>query len=731
MKNNHGKKPEADPVSEMAREGVTDHAIQVALAGNPNSGKTSLFNALTGGRAKTGNYAGVTVEKKEGRFRTAAGRDVRIVDLPGLYSLSAASPEEVVAQQVLLGLREDTPKPDVAIVVVDATNLERNIYLVLQIAETGIPTIVALNMSDIARKRGILIDRRELSHELGLTVIETVAVNGKGVAELKELLDHLYTIGVPPRRWQMHHETEHVISEVAQELLKAGLAVRSTADWLARRALFSDSLSLMPLNGDLGGLRRHIQTHRAAIRSSDDDLLDEEVTSRYAWIRKVCERTIRKPGAERRSGSELIDRIALHPVAGYLIFLIMLALAFQAIFSWAEWPTHAIQAGVAELGDSISSSMPPGELRNLLVNGVLAGVGNVLAFLPQIVLLFFFISLLEESGYMARAAFLMDRIMGRVGLSGHSFIPLLGSFACTVPGIIATRTIRDPRNRLVTTLLAPLMPCSARLPVYTLLIAAFFPEHILFGFVSVRGLILLTLYFGGVLSALVVAWALKHTLLKEERTSLLLEMPSYKVPSIKNVGLAIWESGWSFIKRAGSIILVVTIIFWFLISHPINDQLASNLRHTGVGEAEVQRELVRASYLGMFGQAIEPLIRPLGFDWKIGVGLTSAMAAREVIIGTLAIIYNTEASGERELNLKAAMLADVNPATGQRVWTPLIAASLLAFFVFACLCSSTLVTVYTETHSLRWTLFVLAYTFALAYLTSLLVYQGGLALGLR
>ncbi len=709
--------------------GVTDHAIYIALAGNPNSGKTSLFNALTGGRAKTGNYAGVTVEKKEGKFHTINGRLVRVIDLPGLYSLSAASPEEEVAQQVLLGKRKDTPKPDVAIVVVDASNLERNIYLAIQIAETGVPTVVALNMSDVARKHGFEIDRRELSHELGLTVVETIATNGKGVDELKELLDHLHTIGAPPRRWLMSHGTEHVIGEVAQELIEAGLAGRSNADWLARRALFTDSLSAMPFDGDLAGLQQHINTHRATIPHSDDDLLDEEVTNRYHWIRRVYNLTVLKPGEEKRTRSELIDKVLLHPVAGYLVFFILMAIVFQVIFFWADWPMLAIESGISSLGNLVSGNMPPGELRDLIVEGVLAGVGNVLTFLPQIVLLFFFVSLLEESGYMARAAFLMDRVMGRVGLSGHSFIPLLGSFACAVPGILATRTIRDRRNRLVTTLLTPLMPCSARLPLYALLIAAFFPERMLLGFVSLRGMILLLLYIGGVVAALFVAWILKHTLLKDEKTTLLLEMPSYKVPSLRNVGLAIWDSGWSFIRRAGSIILILTIIFWFLISHPANNELANSLRLQGASETEVQRQLVRSSYIGQFGLMIEPAILPLGFDWKIGVGLTTAMAAREVIIGTLAIIYNTESTGEGSLNLKNAMLSDVDPQTGRQVWTPLVAASVLAFFVFACMCTSTLVTIYTETRSIGWTVFVLAYTFALAFLASLAVYQGGLALG--
>ena len=406
-----------------------------------------------------------------------------------------------------------------------------------------------------------------------------------------------------------------------------------------------------------------------------------------------------------------------------------MAVIFQAIFSWSELPVSAIENGIDGLGDFIENSMPPGELRSLLVDGILAGVGNVLVFLPQIALLFFFIAMLEDTGYMARAAFLMDKVMGSVGLNGHAFIPLLSSFACAVPGILATRTIANRRDRLVTILIAPLMACSARLPVYSLLIAAFFPEYIILGFISLRGLILFSLYFGGVVVALIAAGVLRLTLLRGERSPLLLEMPSYKIPRLRNVGLSLWQNSWAFVKRAGSVILVITIILWYLLSHPANDGLADQLRAQGHPEAEVQETLVRSSYMGQIGTALEPAIRPLGYDWKIGVGLVSAMAAREVIIGTMAIIYNAQYPEVKHVDLKAAMLADRDSATGKKVWTPLVAASLLTFFVFACMCTSTLVVIYKESGSFWWVLLVLAYTFALAYVAALVVYQGGAAMG--
>ena len=729
MADNHKTTGNGDAHHKPVNGGVSDHHVYVALAGNPNSGKTTLFNALTGGRARTGNYAGVTVEKKEGRLRSAAGRTVRIIDLPGLYSLSAASPEEEVAQQVLLGMRDDTCSIDVAIVVVDASNLERNLYLAVQVAETGVPTIIALNMIDVARKRGIEINSRELSHELGMPVVETVSVTGEGVDELRELLDHLYTFGSPPRRWRMDHQAEHVIGEVAQELIEAGAARYCNSDWIARRALFSDRLLASTLTAEVNGLRQHIATHRQSVDKNDDDLLDEEVTSRYRWIRKVCEETVRRPGEERGTRSEAIDRLVLHPYAGPVIFFLLMAVIFQAIFSWSQIPVSAIESGIDSLCTFIEGAMAPGELRSLLVDGIIAGVGNVLVFLPQIALLFFFIAMLEDTGYMARAAFLMDKVMGSVGLNGHAFIPLLSSFACAVPGILATRTIANRRDRMVTILIAPLMACSARLPVYMLLIAAFFPEHLLFGFISLHGAILFSLYFGGIAVALTAAGLLRLTLLKGERSPLLLEMPSYKIPRLRNIVFSLWQNSWAFVKRAGSVILVITIIVWYLLSHPVNNGLAEELRAAGKPEMQVQETLVRSSYMGQIGFALEPAIRPLGYDWKIGVGLISAMAAREVIIGTMAIIYNAQYPEIKQVDLKQAMLADRDPATGKKVWTPLVAASLLTFFVFACMCTSTLIVIYKESGSIWWVLLVIAYTFALAYVAALAVYQGGAALG--
>jgi ferrous iron transport protein B len=722
----HGAGAVGTPHLRPVRTPRDDDALYIALAGNPNSGKTTVFNALTGSRQKTANYAGVTIEKKEGLFRTPGGRAVRAIDLPGLYSLTAGSPEEQIAQEVLLGAREDTVRPDVTIVVVDASNMERNLYLALQLKEIGVPVIVALNMMDIARDHGLEIDTGLLSRRVGMPVVEMSAKTGLGIEELRSTLDEMSALDTAGRPWTMDGETERVIAKAADVLIENGLANDASADWLARQCLFRHEQVRAALPEEIEG---QILALRARLNKSDDDLLDDEVINRYRWIRRLYADAVCKPGGERRSRSELIDSLILHKYFGPVIFVIIMGLMFQAIFSWSEVPMGWIESGVASLGDFIGTNMPDGELKNLLLDGVIAGVGNVIIFLPQIVFLFFFIALLEDTGYMARAAFLMDRLMGRVGLNGHAFIPLLSSFACAIPGIMSTRTIRSDKDRLVTIMVAPLMTCAARLPVYTLLIAAFFPPMHLFGIFSLRGLIMLSLYLGGIFAALGVAWVLRRFIVKGERSPLILEMPSYKVPQVRNVRLTVWNASWAFLRKAGTIILVMTVILWFLISHPANQELEQSLLNQGIPQDQVQRELVRHSYMGQVGQFIEPAIQPLGYDWKIGVGLISAFAAREVIVGTLAIIYSA-GSEEETAVLKEAMQRDTYPGSKRPVWTPLVAASLLTFFVFALMCVSTIAVIRKETNSWKWPAIAFGYMLVLSYVAALVVYQGGRLLGL-
>ena len=697
----------------------------VALAGNPNSGKTSVFNALTGSRQKTGNYAGVTIEKKEGACLAPDGRKINILDLPGLYSLCSGAPEEQLAQSILMGTRADTPMPDLAVVVVDATNLERNLYLALQVKETGIPVIVALNMIDLARKHGFAINAKLMEKKLEVPVVEVSAKTEEGIDQLKALITAENIKQCKTRLWEMDPETEHILAKARNILKKNELANGRKSDWIARRILFG-SEKIDP--GDYLHVREELTALAEKLPKDKEDLLDDEIIYRYRRIRLVYAETVQRTESGQSSKSELADKILLHKIAGPVIFALIMGVMFQGVYTWSELPMGWLEGLIENLGDFINAQMPSGELKNLLLEGVIAGVGNIIIFLPQIIILFFFISILEDTGYMARAAFLQDRIMSKAGLNGHSFIPLLSSFACAVPGIMATRTIRSDKDRLITIMVAPLMTCAARLPVYTLLIGAFFPKRTVLGFMDLRGIVMTMLYLGGIASALLVAWIIKKLLVKGPRSPLILEMPSYKFPRAKNVLITIWNSAWSFLKRAGSIILLLTIILWFLVSHPSGEALEKELAAKGFEPSEIQMEMTKNSYLGSLGQFIEPAIKPLGYDWKIGVGLVSAFAAREVIVGTMAIIYSTGSEEEVE-ELGAALKAD-KYADGSPVWTPLVAVSLLVFFIFACMCSSTLVTIYKETNTLKWPAFVFLYTLGLAYLFSFIVFQGGKLIGL-
>lgn len=711
------KRPAVENESQVQGE-LRDPArlLTVALAGNPNSGKTTVFNSLTGGNQKTGNYAGVTIEKKSGKFKTPRGLVVNIIDLPGLYSLSAGSPEENIAQEILLGVREDTRAVDLAIVVVDATNIERNLYLATQIRETGVPVVILLNMIDVARERGFSIDVRKMSLRMDTPVIETSAVSGEGIDKVRDVIDEHLLLHSCDRKWRFDHETEKIIARAAEIVQGSLKSAGCSADWLARRALFEDSAISLPAD-----VERQLAELRSSTGKSCDDLLDDEIVNRYRWIRRIYQETVHREKREELSKSERADTVLLHWFFGPLIFLIIMSLMFQAVYTWSEVPMGWIESGVSALSGFVDSAMPAGELKDLLLDGIIAGVGNVMIFLPQIVILFFFIALLEDTGYLARAAFLLDKMMGRVGLNGHAFIPLLSSFACAIPAILATRTIRSSQDRFVVIMIAPLMTCAARLPVYTLLIGAFFPATQIFGFISLRGLIMVSLYAGGVLGAFVVAWLLRRFIFKGERSPLILEIPSYKMPVARNIWQTIWNSSWEFIQRAGTIILLLTIVLWYLITHPAVP--------AEEGREIAPMEQVRQSYLGAVGQAIEPVIEPLGYDWKIGVGIISAFAAREVIVGTMAIIYSAGSEGEVS-GLDDALRSDTDPRTGKKVWSPLVAASLLTFFVFTCMCSSTLAVIRKETNSWKWPAVVFAYTLILGYLGALLVYQGGKLFGL-
>jgi ferrous iron transport protein B len=718
--------------------------LVVALAGNPNAGKTSLFNALTGLRQKVANYPGVTVERKEGAWALDAGATPsRLVDLPGLYSLDAASPDEQIAHDVLTGRAAHTPAPDVVVVAVDATNVERNLYLATQLLEIGRPLVVALTMVDLAERAGVRVDAARLGESLGVAV---VPVNARRREGLEELARAVLAAAVGPRpvaKWRLSPRAEEEVARLSSD----GAQSRE----LALHDLYSEELPAEEAR------REAVSAARERLSHADARWWQEPLLARYDWIERAAAGAVRVPEkAQRRpDATERIDSVVTHKFLGPAVLLLVMLVVFQTIFSWATLPMDLIDRGFGALGESLRGAMPAGLLTDLLVDGVVAGVGGVLVFLPQILLLFFFIALLEDSGYMARAAFLMDRLMRGVGLHGKAFVPLLSSFACAIPGIMATRTIENPKDRLATILIAPFMSCSARLPVYTLMIAAFFTDRRLFGFLSVGALIILSMYLLGIFVAVAVAWVLKRTLLKAPPPPLVLELPPYRVPNLLNVAQAMRTRAWLFVKRAGTVILAISILLWALMTFPrpaekpVPDAqegaVVQTLRETGVesrGEpapetAEVsgaaaaeEAARLRQSYAGRLGQLIEPLIEPLGFDWRIGIGLIASFAAREVLVSTLSIVYNVGKDAEADSPSLIEAVRNAKRADGSPAWTPLVAVSLMVFFVLACQCMSTVAVVRRETNTWRWPLFMVGYMLVLAYAGSFVTYQSGRLLGL-
>jgi len=619
-------------MSVVEQQVTTAKAPLIALLGNPNCGKTALFNRLTGARQKVANYAGVTIERKEGSFTLPGGRMLRVLDLPGAYSLSAHTPDEAITRDVVAGLRAGEQAPDVVVCVVNATNLRLNLRLVLEIQRLGLPMVLALNMVDVAKKRGIEIDTARLSRELGMPVVETVAVQSGGEKQLIALLDQQAFAPAKPR----------------------------------------------PL---------------AAI-----DAVSVEDTQRE--VRRIIDAAV---SFDRDTGnlSEQIDAVVLHPVAGPLILAALMFLVFQAVFSWANVPMDLIKNGVDAAGGWVGAHIAEGPLRGLLVDGIFGGVGSVLVFLPQILILFFFILVLEDCGYLPRAAFLLDRMMGGVGLSGRAFIPLLSSFACAIPGVMAARTIQNPRDRLVTIMIAPLMTCSARLPVYALIIAAFIPKRAIGLGLNLQGLVLFFLYFAGIVSAMAVAWFIKRTAGANRQQPLMLELPAYHWPHLHNLGLGLWERARIFLTRVGTVILTLMVLVWFLSSFP------------GAPEGATHPPIYY-SVAGMLGRALSVIFQPIGFGWQICIALVPGMAAREVAVGALGTVYAL--SGGEDVASSLAPLISHS-------WSMATALSLLAWYVFAPQCLSTLSVVRRETGSIRYALIMAGYMFALAYAASFLTYH--------
>ena len=657
-------------------DGSNKH-LTIALAGNPNAGKTTLFNSLTGLKQKVANYPGVTVERKQGPWQLN-GKSADLIDLPGLYSLEATSLDEQIARQVIVGEQAGIPKPDVIVAVVDATNLERNLYLVTQLFEFGIPVVIALTMMDVFEKQKHQIDVEMLSTLLKTPLIPVTAKTARGRKELaKQVLE---AIGEKP--------------EIPYEY-----------DATAENA------------GPHG-----------------------KIFARYNFISRIVQESVWHNDHAKHRISEKIDRVLTHKFFGLVILVAVLLVVFQAIFSWARLPMDLLENGFGALQDLARANLPPGMLTDLISDGMIAGVGGVVVFLPQILLLFLFISLLEDSGYMSRAAFLMDKLMSRVGLHGKAFLPLMSSFACAIPGIMATRTIESRRDRFATIMIAPFMSCSARLPVYTLMIATFFAGQTVLGFVSVGALLMLAMYALGILVAVVVAFLLKRTVLKAPPPPFVMELPPYRLPNLRTVFQNMITRAWLFLKRAGTVILAISIILWALTYFP---------RYQGKGEAPTasatatqtdgatpkgvtltpESEQIKHSFAGQLGHAIEPVIRPLGFDWKIGVALIASFAAREVLVSTLSIIYNVGKDEDAQSETLVSAVRDAKRDDGTPAWTPLTGLTLMVFFVLAMQCMSTLAVVRRETNSWRWPIFMFSYMTVIAYLGAFLTYHGGKALG--
>ncbi|WP_353268370.1 ferrous iron transport protein B [Gemmatimonas sp.] len=714
--------PRDTPVAPDAVREAAPPLLRVAIIGNPNTGKTTLFNALTGLRQRVGNFAGVTVERVEGGFKGPDGKRITVLDLPGSYSLSAGSPDEQVALEVLLHRDADQWRPDVVLVVIDAVHLERNLFLASQVLELGIPVVIALNQFDVAQNEGIAIDVPELIHELGVPIVPTVAKRGEGLDPLKKALLTAVTLPVPTRKFALPAEAEDALAPLKHCLVEAGLTPIAAGMEALRLLGVSKSeahLATVPK------LDAAVQDAAATLknRGYTPNRLESEV--RYAWIAQVMERTVTRPRTIKQNLSDQIDRVALHRVFGPLIFLVLMAVVFQAVFTWAAPLMDGIEVLIAAIGGAVGDRMADGDLKSLIVDGLFGGVGSVLVFLPQIAILFAFITLLEHSGYMARAAFLMDRIMRTVGLHGKSFIPMLSGYACAVPGIMATRTIEDPKDRLATIMVVPLMSCSARLPVYTLLIGAFIPATALFPGLTLQGATMLGMYLLGTVAALGVAAIFKRTLLKGPVRPMILELPPYRLPSAWSLLVSVWQRCQLFLQRAGTVILALSIVLWAMATYP----------HTPANpslppEAQQEQQLEH-SLLGQVGHAIEPIVRPLGYDWKIGVSIAASFAAREVFVSTMGTIYGV--GSENEAALTERLVAESNPVTGKRVYSTLVAVGLMVFYVFALMCISTTAVTVREAGGgvlgWKWATIQFFYMLALAYGAAWLVYAGGTALG--
>jgi ferrous iron transport protein B len=697
------------------------HRLKIALVGNPNSGKTSLFNQLTGLNQKIGNFPGVTVDKKTGIALLGNEAKAMVIDLPGTYSIYPNSADEQIVSEVLVNPRSED-YPDMAIVVVDASNLRRNLLLFTQVMDLGLPVVLALNMMDLAKKDGKSIQLDILSKALGVPVVAINARNGEGLTELKSMMQEV-PVPTQLRVYQPRQAHQELLSQIEQEF---DLTEAYASLQLALENSFFHQLDKQK--------QAVIKEWGTATGFSPNDIQKKETLERYQYIDQLLQQAIAPAGEQGKpSFSRRLDKILLHKVWGYVVFFLVLFLIFQAIFAWAEWPMDLIDGLFGNLSTWLSATLPEGALTDLLANGMVPGIGGILIFIPQIAILFAFISLLEESGYMARVVFLMDKIMRKFGLNGKSVVPLISGIACAIPAIMATRTIDNWKERLITIMVTPLMSCSARLPIYAIMIALVVPETYVLGFLNVQGLALMGMYLLGFVAAISAATVMKWLLKTREKSFLLMELPTYKLPRWKNVGYTIYEKTQAFVLEAGKVIIAISIVLWVLASYGPGDRMAQaeDVIKTEMQGREWDEEVfenkvaayrLENSYAGVFGKTIEPVLEPLGFDWKIGIAIITSFAAREVFVGTMATIYSLGGTDD-EGTVRSRMEAERHPVTGEPFYTAALGFSIMVFYAFAMQCMSTLAVVYRETKGWKWPAIQFVYMTSLAYIASFIVYQ--------
>jgi ferrous iron transport protein B len=697
--------------------------IKVALVGNPNTGKSTLFNALTGLNQKIGNFPGVTVDKKTGYCQLPDGRNAEIIDLPGTYSLYPKSQDESIVFSILAD-KANSHYPDLVIVIIDATNLKRNMLLYTQVADLKIPVIIALNMTDLSKKAGITIDVDLFSKRLGVPVLQISARKNEGIGKLKDAISFANEIPLQQESIDVKAIAPQLIEQIEAELHT------DNAYYALQLAHQHETIKFISSaqSERIEELEHQFSFHSQKAQAS-------ETIARYSFINELLYDTVKTPvTAHEETFSNKLDKVLTHKVFGFIIFFAILLFMFQSIFSWSAYPMALIADLFVWAQNNLHHILPAGPLTGLFVDGVMGGLSGVMVFIPQIAILFAFISILEDTGYMSRVTFMMDKLMRKVGLNGKSVVPLIGGFACAVPSIMSTRTIENWKDRMITIMVTPLVTCSARLPIYTLLIALVVPNRNIWWLFNLQGLALTGMYVFSLVSAVVVAFAFKLILKGKERGYFIMEIPVYRMPRWKNVVFSMYERSKTFVFQAGKVIIAVSVILWVLASYGPGDrfkqidqkysqpQFTSHIKADDI-EKQKKSEKLENSYAGVLGHVIEPVIRPLGFDWKIGIALITSFAAREVFVGTMAAIYSVEGSAEKMDSVQQKMKTAVNPQTGQPVFSLAVAFSLMMFYAFAMQCASTVAVVYRETKNWRWPAIQFAYMTVLAYAASLLAYN--------